>query len=111
MTQETLVEIHVLHRQGESIRAIAQKLNVSSNIVRRYLRDLNAVPIYPDRTQRTTKLDPYNDYLLARIEAAKPHWISATVLLREIQGRGYAGGISRLKSYYLHIEVCRSTEP
>jgi len=82
------VEIHVLHRQGESIRAIAQKLGVSRNTVRRYLRDLSAVPTYPDRTQRATKLDPYKDYLLARIEAAKPHWIPATVLLREIQNRG-----------------------
>jgi transposase len=44
LTQETLVEIHVLHRQGESIRAIAQKLGVSRNTVRRYLRDLSAVP-------------------------------------------------------------------
>ena len=70
LTQETLVEIHVLHRQGQSIRAIAQKLGVSRNTVRRYLRDLSAVPSYPDRAQKATKLDPYKDYLLARIEAA-----------------------------------------
>jgi transposase len=37
LSQEALVEIHVLHRQGESIRAIAQKLGVSRNTVRRYL--------------------------------------------------------------------------
>jgi transposase len=43
LTQETLVEIHVLHRQGESIHAIAQKLGVSRNTVRCYLRDLRAV--------------------------------------------------------------------
>ena len=67
LTQETLVEIHVLHSHGESIRAIAQKLGVSRNTVRLYLRDLSAVPTYPDRTQRATKLDPYKDYLLARI--------------------------------------------
>jgi transposase len=108
LTQETLVEIHVLHRQGESIRAIAQKLGVSRNTVRRYLRDLSAVPTYPDRTQRATKLDSYKDYLLARIEAAKPHWIPATVLLREIQDRGYAGGISRLKSYIADFKTVES---
>jgi transposase len=82
LTQEILVEIHVLHRQGESIPAIAKKLGVSRNTVRRYLRDLSAVPSCLDRTQKATKLDPYKDYLLARIEAAKPHWIPATVLLR-----------------------------
>lgn len=99
LTQETLVEIHVLHRQGESIRAIAQKLGVSRNTVRRYLRDLSAAPKYPNRALKATKLDPYKEYLLARIEAAKPHWIPATVLLREIQEHGYSGGISQLKYY------------
>ncbi|EBA00066.1 ISPsy4, transposase [Marinobacter sp. ELB17] len=102
------MEIHVLHRQGESIRAIAQKLGVSRNTVRRYLRDLSTVPTYPDRTQRTTKLDPYKDYLLARIEAAKPHWIPATVLLREIQDRGYAGGVSQLKRYITDFKTVES---
>lgn len=57
--KETLVEIHVLHRQDESIRAIAQKFGVSRNTVRRYLRDLSAVPKYPNRAQKVTKLDPY----------------------------------------------------
>lgn len=108
LTQETLVEIHVLHRQGKSVRAIAQKLGVSRNTVRRYLRNTHAVPSYPDRAQRATKLDPYKDYLLARIEAAKPHWIPATVLLREIQDRGYAGGISQLKYYVADFKTVES---
>jgi len=108
LTQETLVEIHVLHSHGESIRTIAQKLGVSRNTVRRYLRDLSAVPTYLDRTQRATKLDPYKDYLLARIEAAKPHWIPATMLLREIQDRSCAGGISRLKSYIADFKTVES---
>ncbi|MBP6057826.1 MAG: helix-turn-helix domain-containing protein [Nitrosomonas sp.] len=33
LTQEILVEIHVLHRQGKSIRSIARALNVSRNTV------------------------------------------------------------------------------
>tara|TARA_R110001583_G_scaffold177548_2_gene332784 strand:- start:2698 stop:3045 length:348 start_codon:yes stop_codon:yes gene_type:complete len=108
LTQETLVEIHVLHRQGESIRAIAQKLGASRNTVRRYLRDLNVVPCYPDRAQKATKLDPYKDYLLARIEAAKPHWIPATVLLGEIRDLGYTGGISQLKYYIAGFKAVES---
>ena len=108
LTQETLVEIHVLHSHGESIRTIAQKLGVSRNTVRRYLRDLSAVPTYLDRTQRATKLDPYKGYLLARVEAAKPHWIPATVLLREIQGHSYAGGISQLKRYITDFKTVES---
>lgn len=68
LTQETLVDIHVLHRQGSSIRAIAKELGVSHNTVRRYLRDLTAAPIYPNRARRPTKLEPYKAYL-ARIQS------------------------------------------
>ena len=32
------------------------------------------------------------------MEYARPHWIPATVLLREIAERGYSGGISQLKA-------------
>lgn len=105
LTQEILVEIHVLHRQGQSIRAIAKRLGVSRNTVRRYLRDLSVVPCYPDRAQRATKLDPFKAYLLARIEAAKPHWIPATVLFAEAQDQGYSGGITQLKSFIAEFKV------
>lgn len=105
LTQERLVEIHVLHGQGNSIRAIAKQLGVSRNTVRRYLRDLTVVPSYPDRSPRPTKLEPYKPYLLARIEAAKPHWIPATVLFSEIQARGYTGGISQLKYYIAEFKT------
>lgn len=93
------MEIHVLHRQGKSIRAIANELGVSRNTVRRYLRDLTIVPQYPERARRATKLDPFKPYLMDRIEAAKPHWIPATVLFTEVRARGYDGGITRLKHF------------
>lgn len=105
LTQERLVEIHVLHRQGKSIRSIAQQLGVSRNTVRRYLRDMTVVPRYSDRAPRPTKLDPYKPYLLARIEAAKPHWIPAVVLFNEIQRRGYTGGLTQLKQYVAAFKV------
>ena len=38
-----------------------------------------------------TKLATYESYLRERVAAAKPHWIPATVLYREIAERGYAG--------------------
>ncbi|QIB50551.1 IS21 family transposase [Pseudomonas sp. OIL-1] len=105
LTQERLVEIHVLHGQGNSIRAIAKQLGVSRNTVRRYLRDLTVVASYPGRAARPAKLEPYKTYLLARIEAAKPHWIPATVLFSEIQDRGYAGGITQLKTYVAEFKT------
>src|SRR5699024_2835334 len=96
---ESTVEIRVMARQGYSIKAIARELGVSRNTVRKYLRANSAVPRYTSRAARPTKLDPYKDYLQARIEAARPHWIPATVLLREIREQGYDGGISQLRAW------------
>lgn len=98
LTQEQAVEIRVLKRQGMGIRAIAKELGLSRGTVRRYLRDSSASR-YGPREPRPTKLGPYISYVLGRVEAARPKWIPATVLLREIREQGYPGGISQLKAY------------
>jgi len=59
LTQELLVEIHVLHRQGKSIRAIAKALQISRNSVRKYLRNIEMTPTYSKRAGRASKLDPF----------------------------------------------------
>ena len=92
------MEVRVLARRGGKVKQIARELGVSRNTVRRYLRDAQAGR-YKQRAARPRKLDPFGEYLQSRIEAAQPRWIPATVLLRELQERGYAGGISQLKSY------------
>jgi transposase len=84
-------------RRGEGVRAIAKQLGCSRNTVRRYREPQSAA--YGPRTARACKLDAYKDYLLERIEQARPRWIPAPVLLREIRERGYAGGISQLKAW------------
>ncbi|WP_250654786.1 IS21 family transposase [Alkalimarinus coralli] len=99
LTQEKLVEIHVLHRQGMSIRKIAKELNVSRNTVRKYLRDVARTPTYNQREPSPSKLDAFKPYLKERIDAAKPNWIPATVLCREIQAMGYQGKEGILKNY------------
>ena len=95
LTQEQAVEIRVMARRGEGIREIARQLGCSRNTVRRYLREEEARR-YGPRSPRATKLDAYRAYLAERVEQAKPRWIPATVLLREIRERGYEGGISQL---------------
>lgn len=99
LTQEFIVEIHVLSHQGHSVKAIARQLRVSRNTVRKYLRNRSLTANYPPRPTRASKLDPYKAYLTQRQLDAKPHWIPATVLLREIQAQGYNGGISLIKSF------------
>lgn len=101
------MEIRVRARRGEGVREIARQLGCSRNTVRRYLRDEDAKR-YGPRAPRPCKLDPYRAYVLARVEQARPRWIPATVLLREIAERGYTGGISQLKAF---LAPLKRTEP
>ena len=98
LTQELVVDIHVLHRQGMSIRAIARQLHLSRNTVRQYLRNQARTPQY-QRAERPSLLEPFKPYLHERMEAARPHWIPATVLYRELQEQGYTGGDGILRNY------------
>ena len=117
LSQEQAVEIRVMARRGEGVRSIAKQLGCSRNMVRRYLREAGTKR-YGPREPRASKLDGYKGYLSERIEQARPWWIPATVLLREIRERGYDGGISQLKAWlapFKRIEpepvVCFETEP
>jgi transposase len=107
LTQEQAVEIRVMARRGEAVRAIARQLGCSRNTVRRYLREADARR-YKPQAARPCKLDPYKEYLSQRIAQALPRWIPTTVLLREICERGYDGGISQLKAW---LAPLKSREP
>ncbi len=85
----------------------AKQLDCSRNTVRRYLRD-EAARRYGPREARACKLDAFKSYLLGRVEQAKPRWIPATVMLREIRERGYAGGVSQLRAW---LAPLRKDEP
>ena len=106
LTQEQAVEIKVLERQGRSIAQIMKETGLSRNTVRKYLRGTAKVQ-YGPRGPRPCKLDPHKTYLLERIEQARPDWIPATVLMREIQALGYEGGISQLKDFVRPFKVVR----
>lgn len=99
------MEIKVLARQGHSIKTSARELGLSRNTVRKYLRHNELLPHYRPRTPRPCKLDPFKATLQQRIEAARPHWIPATVLLRELRELGYDGGISQLKVYLSSFKI------
>lgn len=97
-------------RRGEGIREIARQLGCSRNTVRRYLREEQARR-YGPRDPRVTKLDAYKAYLAERVEQARPRWIPATVLLREIAERGYDGGISQLKAWLTPLKQAMPDDP
>ena len=97
--QEGCMEIRIRHKQGESIRGIAREMGISRNTVRKYLASAEGAR-YGPRQAREGKLAAYKEYLRERVEAAKPDWIPARVLYREIQGKGYLGS-ERLVSGYV----------
>ena len=108
--QEGYVDIHVMHRQGMSIRAIERELGISRNTVRKYLRAAQ-VPEAVQRSAKPTKLDGYRDYLKARVEAARPDWIPATVLFDEIAALGYPGGLRIVSGYLATLKPQRRDDP
>lgn len=77
--REIFVEVHVLHRQGKSIRQISRELGICRNMVRSRLR-AEQVPVAEIRRSQPTKLDNYSGFLQTRIATAKPDWIPASVL-------------------------------
>jgi transposase len=109
LTQEQAVEMWVLKKQGRSIRRIAREMGMARNTVRRYLREPRKAR-YGPRQPRACKLDEYKGLLQERVEQARPDWIPATVLLREIQAGGYGGGISQLKAYLAPMKA-RAPDP
>src|SRR4030095_17066389 len=98
LTQEQAVEIRVMARRGEGVREIARQLGCSPHTARRDLREEGARR-YGPRAARATKLEAYHAYLCERIEHARPRWIPAPVLLREIRERGYGGALTQHKGW------------
>jgi transposase len=86
--------IQALVKRGVYLCDIAEQLGVHPRTVRRALQ--RGGPPAPRRGRRGSLLDPYRpqvDQLLS-----EGVW-NAVVLLRELQAKGYAGGISILRDY------------
>ncbi len=87
---EMVVEIRVLARQACRSRGSLGSCEC---------RGTRCAGICARTASPGTDDDPFKDYLLQRVEAAKPNWIPAAVLYREIVERGYTGGLTQLKAF------------
>ena len=110
ITKEVFVEIQLLKKHGFSLRQIAREVGCAVNTVRRQLAE-SEMPKYERKLKRPTKLQAYEAYLRARQESAKPLWIPATVLLREIAQRGYLGGQTQLRAFLRTLKPAQAMEP
>lgn len=104
------MEIRILRKQGKSLRAIAREAGVSVNTVRKYLTD-DGAPRYKRRAAKASKLEPFMDYLRERVESARPHWIPATVLCREVRERGFAGSERLVRNFVRGLKPLKREEP
>lgn len=77
---EAWMEIKDLHRQGHSIRTIAEMTGLARNTVRRVLRE--QAPHPAKKRGRTSQLDPFKPYLERR---HAEYALSAVRLLEEIR--------------------------
>ncbi|MCC5888411.1 MAG: IS21 family transposase [Gammaproteobacteria bacterium] len=109
LTEELLVEIKVLARQGRSIRAIARELGIARNTVRSYLR--GDVPNRAGAFGRPRKLAPFEDWLRRRVDAAQPLRLPATVLHRELQAIGYSGTERTVQRFIKALYPLETPEP
>ena len=110
ITDEVYVEIELLRRHGLSLRRIAAEVGCAVNTVRAHLA-LPGLPRYARKVQRVTKLAPFEAYLRERQAAAHPHWIPASVLMREIVAQGYQGGASQLRAFMHMLKPAQPSEP
>lgn len=99
ISQEELIEMQILKKHGKSIRSIAKVLGLSRNTVKKFLKEESKPPGYGPRKKIPSKLDPYKDYLLNRIQQAEPYKIPANVLLKEIQSLGFQGKITIVRDF------------
>lgn len=90
-----LMMILDLHRQGLKVAVIARQVGIDRKTVRKYIERGVEVPTYGPRQPRDRLLDPWTDYLRARLEAYPG--LSAQRLMREISERGYPGGYSTVR--------------
>lgn len=89
--------IHELRAEGLSISAIARRTGLDRKTIRRHLKAGIHTPTYGPRPAGGSVIDPYRDYLAARVTAYPG--LSAKRLLREIQAQGFSGSYTTLTDY------------
>lgn len=100
INMEVCMNIVGLKRDGYSIRAIARKLGIHRNTVKKYL-GCPEVPQYRRRSRSPSKLDPYKQLIKDYLDQ-EPY--SATWLLDRLRLQGYTGGYELVKQYAREIK-------
>lgn len=112
LKKDEVMEICILKRRGMSIRAIARELGISRNTVRKYVKGEAVSPPTKRRGPgRPRKLEPYEAWLIRRVEGASPIRLPATVLHREIRAMGYDGSERSVRRFVASLYPVPEPEP
>jgi transposase len=105
---EVWLKARTLAQEGYSKSAIARELGLNRRTVRSLLERTDP-PAYPSKPKliRPSRLDPFKDYLRVRLADGVTN---AVRLKRELQARGYQGGISVLREFLLPLRLERQRE-
>lgn len=84
--------LRYLAGEGEPIATLARRFGLSRQTIYNQLARATTAPA--PRAPRPSALDPFRDYLRARLESFD---LPAPVLLRELRAKGYTGGLTILR--------------
>ncbi len=85
-----------------SLRKIGEELGLARGTVHKYFHQAPEPPLPTPRPFRASKLDPYEDYILARLAQG---YLNTAQIHREITQMGFSGGTSNVKAYVAHLRT------
>ncbi len=103
ITMEVFMDIISLHRQGFSMRAIAKKLGIHRNTVKKHIEG-NSFSQYRKSKRQESILDPFRqiiDDFLATDE------YQATWILERVKKMGYSGSYETVRDYVRQVKERR----
>jgi hypothetical protein len=100
-----------LRAQGWTLNAIAEQVQLNRNTVRKYVQAAG-FPGQQPRSPRSSLLDPFKPYILERWGSeGSPGCHTGTVLLREVEERGYRGGNTIFLDYITQLRHAAGIPP
>ena len=100
ISEEVFMDIIALRRQGYSMRAIAKKLGIHRNTVKRHLES-NSFPAYRKEKRIESILDPYRQTIKDYLEQDN---YQGTWIYDRLKHMGYTGSYDTIKVYVRNIK-------
>ncbi len=108
INKEEFTVIHTLHKRGYSIRAISKIVGLDRRTISKRLQEPTLEPY--KKVVYKSKLDPYKEYIVSRVQQAHPDKIPSTVIFEEIKKYGYDGQIRIIQTFIKSLTLQKPNE-